>query len=103
MGRIIKKIQNRERWSPSRVGVRVINSLNARNDVRANKMIEPIPPVAMARPKTATIIHHARVRAFRFLTVALPDSLFTCNDNIQPMSDAMRRMARTPPTSQIVC
>ena len=87
----------------ARVGVRVINSRKAKNEVRANRITEPRPPVAKANPKIATIIHHARVRALRFWTVDL------CLSSVTRMTIPSQSMTTntnktsTPPTSQNVC
>ena len=67
----MKKAQKSVRWSPGRVGVRVINSRRAKKDIRPNKMTEPRPPVARATPKMATMTHHAFTRASRLATTAL--------------------------------
>src|SRR5215208_833734 len=95
-----KNAQSSARWSVRAVGASVMNSRMARKDVRAKSTIDPMPPVATATPKTATITHHARIRAFRFCTVARAFSPVARRDRTKPMADATTSSTTTPATSR---
>ena len=89
-------------WSPRRVGVSVTNSRSARNERSAKSTVAPITPVATAAPKTATISHQARMRAFRFAIVARPASVEVRFASTKPISDAITRSVPTPPSRYAV-
>src|SRR5688572_17270164 len=99
IGAKMKNAQKSAAWSGRAVGVSVMNSRIARNDMIANNTTELTPPVTTAIPKTNTITHHARMRAFRFFTVARAPSLLARMDRIQPTIDATTSSAITPPPS----
>src|ERR1043166_7552325 len=76
-----------------------MNSRIARKDIRKKSTIDPMPPVPIATPKIATMIHQARMRAFRLATVARPLSPVTFAERIPPITLAMISSSRTPTTS----
>ena len=53
IGVTTKKTQSKVRWSPCRVGVRVMNSRSARNEISAKSSTAPAPRIKTAIAKTA--------------------------------------------------
>src|SRR5262249_6129602 len=65
-----KKTQNNARWSPGRVGVSVINSRKAQNEIRPKKTVVAVLPKSDAAASIEHISHHARIRRLNVCTAA---------------------------------
>src|SRR5690242_8335922 len=75
-----------------------MNSRKARNEINPNTTTVVVLPPNTANRKTLAISHHARVRSFRFLIVALYFSSPSFFERIQPMID---ETTSTPATAEI--
>ena len=80
----------------------MINSLNAQNDVNANRSTEPPFPIIIAAENTATITHHERIREFKLSMVFRLPSEVETRLNMKPVIDEITRMAIMPPRSHNV-
>src|SRR5262249_47728580 len=100
----VKRInaQNRARWSPSRVGVIVMNSRSATNEINPNIATDSPSPMNRAVASSAHIIHQARRRR---LNVRIAAALRPVSGNRfrnWPTIVAIVKRSRTPPTSDKV-
>src|SRR3989338_2698497 len=95
-----KNASDRARWSPGLVGVSVMNSRKAKNEMKANITMVAFVPIMKAVEKTATIAHHARTRALRLSITAWELSLPARRSRTLPMIDAAASTQAMAPISQ---
>src|ERR1700757_1186360 len=95
-----KKLQKRVRWSPRRVGTRVMYSRIARKEMTPKRMSDPMRPTRMEAAKMAHIFHQARMRALRLSIVVRLTPGFWRLRRTLPTTLEMARRQSTPPNSQ---
>src|SRR5713226_8070196 len=86
-----KKDQKSVRWSARVVLMRLTYSRRASTDTKANSSMDPAGPIKKEMEKIPTMIHQARIRAFRLSISALRSSDFTLRESAKPIRLATTR------------
>ncbi|EWS63144.1 hypothetical protein Y695_03624 [Hydrogenophaga sp. T4] len=63
-GSTMKNASTRLRWSPRRVGERLMNSRRMKNETRPNSTMATLSPAAQPTQNTSVISHELRSRAW---------------------------------------
>src|ERR1700730_11396502 len=101
-GVITKNAQKRMRWSAGCVGVSVMYSRNARKEIKPKRTKDPVSPALMAIRKRIAMIHHARMREFRFSAISRPLLLLVFNCQIRPAIEASDSNRATPVANKAI-